>query len=483
MIFWIAQPEVVLAMGAVLILAVDAFARGRGRYMVSWVACLSFLGALLLLINPVHIPAPDALSASLNRGPLGEVFVIFIALAALGAVLLVIDYFRDDPSRAGCVASLFVFSVLGMFVMAGAQTLLVLFMGLELMTFPVYLAVASGHWDGRKGDKGDQASVSLEASVKYFVMGGVASAIFLFGMSLIFAQVGSLGFADIWMGISQGGLWDLVVPGSALVAVAVFFKLSIFPLHFWTPDAYEGAPVPVTAFMATAVKTAAFIFFFKVLFVIVYMFPDRWFTWMAVVSIATMIWGNWVALHQENLNRLMAYSSIAHVGYMLIAVSLLSYTGDGTWDGPLASLVLYLAGYVAMTLGVFAVLSACRLRTLSDIRGLWQRTPFAAAVLTLFLLSLTGIPPTAGFLGKFYIFLDALKEGHVGLAIAGALNSALAAFYYLKIVRAIYLEEGQSVSPIRLAPASTFVMIGCAVAVLSIGLWPAFRDFLDQLIA
>lgn len=456
-----AVPEIILCAASLTVLVLDSLFQGRGRLSL-WTALFAVSAALAVFILN-QAPLPFFLAhANLARDPLGQVIQVFILLAGLGVLILLADYFRDDPAASSRVSALILFSLLGMFVLASAGDFLVLYLGLELMTFPIYLAVASHA--ARKG------RLSYEASVKYFVMGGIASAFFLYGVSLVFAAGGTLKLYGPWAQ-GPGVLTALSVTGLTLMAATVFFKLSAVPLHFWAPDAYEGAPTPVTAFMATAVKGAAFIFLFKTLGALAGGIPAQWTGLIALISLISMTWGNWLAIRQTHLNRLMAYSSIAHVGYMLIGVTGLNAGGSGGWSGPVESLLFYLASYMAMTLGAFSVLSAFRIETLDDVRGLSKRSPVAAALLALFLLSLTGIPPTAGFLAKFYIFLDAVKEGRVGLAIAGALNSALAAFYYLKVIRAAYLEEEEGDArrvPIPRGPAA--VMIACAALVIFLGL-------------
>jgi len=471
MMAYLALPEVVLGITALLILLIDSFMRDSYRRLAGWTAVIMVAAIIAYRILPLGGSITGIFAADLTHGPSGLLFLLIAALASLGTLILVLDWFRDDSAAVSRLSALIIFSLLGITVLMGARNMLVLYLGLELMTFPIYLAIASG--------RGAERSHSLEAAVKYFLMGSVASATFLFGVSLIYASWGTIGISDFNVLMLQG-VPPIAIIGFTLMGVAVFFKLSAFPLHFWTPDAYEGAPIPITAYMATAVKTAAIVFLLKTLGPLCFAKPFVWVSVIAVLSVCTMTWGNWVALHQRVLSRLFAYSSIAHVGYMLIAVSLLSY-GAGGWQGPITSLILYLVSYVAMTLGAFAVLCACRVRTLDDAKGLSRRAPFAAAMLTLFLISLIGIPPTAGFMGKFYIFLDALKEGRVGLAIAGGLNSALAAFYYLKIIRAVYMEEGENQTPVHVNWAPRLVILACAATVLWIGLNPASHSFIADL--
>jgi NADH-quinone oxidoreductase subunit N len=475
MMIGLATPEVAIAVLILLVLVVESFRRESQRSITAWTAMAGLSLVFVLLLFSSGMKPPTFLAESFGYSNFQWIFKVLVTATGMGSVLLVIDYFRRETQHAGSVSLLMLFSILGMYILISSTNLLVLYLGLEMMTFPIYLAVSMG--------RGVRDGASLEASVKYFVMGGVASALFLFGASLIFAAGGTFVISDVSGFAVNAASQKLVMSGLLLMGITAFFKLSVFPFHFWAPDAYEGASAPVTGFMATAVKTAAFVFLLKIIYTLTGGLGAMWFGLVAVLSIVTMTWGNWMALFQQNLNRLFAYSSIAHVGYMLIAVSLVRHDPQSGWGGPVASLIIYLTAYTAMTLGAFAVISACRIRTVDQVRGLSRRSPFAAALLALFLLSLTGIPPTAGFMGKFHIFMDAVRFNQVGLAIAGALNSAIAAFYYLRIIKAAYLEEGEAdKAPFSLSIPALSVVVCAGVVVIGLGLWPACRDFVSHLI-
>jgi NADH-quinone oxidoreductase subunit N len=324
-----------------------------------------------------------------------------------------------------------------MVVMSSAIELMMIFIGLEISSISTYILA---------GFRRTEAS-SSESSLKYFLLGSFATAFFLYGIALMFGATGSTNIDIIAQKIQSGNAELLVLDGMALMFVGLGFKVAAAPFHVWTPDVYEGAPAPVVGFMSTAPKAAAFAVLLRVVFAI--NAPDRfWFLWVAAALSMTL--GNIGALVQDNVKRLLAYSSIAHAGYILVAFAMTNPDDSATG---ISAAMFYTAAYAAMNVGAFAVVSHFanageRYVTLEDYEGLGRSSPWLAATLTIFLLSLIGIPITGGFFAKFYVFSAALKANLVWLTLIGVLNSAIGAYYYLRIIVVMYMRESRKEVPV-----------------------------------
>lgn len=356
----------------------------------------------------------------------------------------------------------------GMVLMAGSRDLLVFFVGLELLSVPLY--TLSGFRRTRRE--------SVEAGLKYFLLGAFAAATYLFGGALIYAGTGSVTFASMHPG-DLGS--PLVVVGAALVAASLFFKISAFPFHLWVPDVYQGAPSPVTTFMATGTKAAAFAFLLPAAAALL---PLSAKFLIAVIALFTMAAGNFGALVQTDLKRLLAYSGVAHAGTMLLAIAGMS--GDTEPNGATRALLFYVAAYVFTAGGAFGLVTMLesqtgRAVTIDSIRGLAKRRPGIAAALALFMLSLGGIPATGGFLGKYLVFSLAVRSNLVVVAVIGVLLSVVALGYYLRVIVALYMQpEGQQQPEVDGArPTSGLLTFACAAMVLVLGLVPGW--FLENL--
>jgi NADH-quinone oxidoreductase subunit N len=325
-------------------------------------------------------------------------------------------------------------------------------------------------------------SRSLEASAKYFVLGAFSSGILLYGISLLFGVAGSTRLSAIAAATALRGVTDpILMVSMVLLTVGFGFKLAIAPFHMWTPDVYQGAPTSVTAYMAIASKAASFGAFLRVFVEGLGGLRGDWYQLLLVLSIITMVLGNVVAIVQTNIKRMLAYSSIAHAGYALIGVVVAGKLGGGAGSNGLASVMLYLAIYAFMTLGAFAIVGMLRKGTLEsdeiqDFTGLAKREPLAALLMLVFLVSLAGIPPTAGFIGKLYIFMAAVNAGLAWLAVIAVIFAAVSAFYYLRIVMVMYMREPElSVTPeprFEHSPALSIVLACALAGVLLIGLFP-----------
>jgi NADH-quinone oxidoreductase subunit N len=459
-----------------LLLLLEAFGSGRQRAGLMWLTLVGVALAFWLEIAAW----PDAASAKPIFGGLliadrlsiflGVTFLIAAGLTAL----LAQPFMRTHRFEFGEFYALLLFATAGMMILASAADLVTVFIGIETMSIAVY--VLTGSWR--------RSSKSSEGAMKYFITGAFATAILLYGIALIYGSAGTTSLKLIGQN-QHAATQPVFIIGMMLLIVALGFKIAAVPFHMWAPDAYEGAPTPVTAFMAAGVKTAAFGAILR-LFLIAFNRPEvsfganGWASALSVLAILTMTLGNLAALKQDNVKRLLAYSSIAHAGYLLIGIVALATVGDSA-RGPL---LYYLLSYTFTTIGAFGVVAWLgdqndeRLQ-LDDWAGLASRHPGAALAMTIFMLSLGGIPPTAGFFAKFYLFRAALeKSGLLPLIIIAVLNSVVSVYYYLRVVTAMYFREvGREPQPIKAAPMTAALFIAVA-ATLLIGILPGF--FIDS---
>jgi len=417
-----------------------------------YTAASSFFGGTHAAFNPAR--------PMIQMDALSSFAIMVVGGGALLSVWLSITYLPALRINHGEYYALILLSTAGMFVMVAAVDMITVFMGLELMSIPIY---ALAGFDRRK-------LRSNESGLKYFLIGAFASAVALYGMALLYGATGHTAFAGIRAGFDPES--PLAMAGLAMVLVGFAFKISSVPFHQWTPDVYEGAPTSVTAFMSVTVKAAAFVILLRFLGLSLPAETAGVETVLQVLAALTMVVGNVMAVIQENVKRLLAYSSIAHAGYVLIGLV------AGTIEAH-AAVLFYLVAYLFMNLGAFAVVVAMarggrECERLSDFDGVAQRRPALAALMTLFMVSLAGIPGTAGFLGKFYVFSAAVNAGHVGLAILGVLTSVVSLYYYLRLPVAMYMQEpGESESEAGEASTSEVVVLAlCAAGVLVLGLFP-----------
>ncbi len=404
-------------------------------------------------------------------------FGFFWRLVLIGAsilsVILAVPFLQGHRVRATEFFALQLLATVGMMLIPSGFHLLSMWISLELMALASY--VLAGYFrDQRK---------SVEAALKYFILGALSSGILLYGVSLLYGATGTLRLDEMGSALSTGVSSPMVTAGWLMLAVGLLFKVAAAPFHVWTPDVYEGAPTPVTAFLATGSKVASFAFLLRVFYQALPVSLD-WQVVIAAIAALTMIWGNLAALTQDNVKRMLAYSSVAHAGYILIGVVAASRTG--LW----ASL-FYLLAYTLMTAGVFAVVIALERggyagETYDDYKGLAARSPGMAAMLLVLLLSLTGIPPTGGFVGKLYLFGAAVESGYAWLAVVGALTSVLSLFYYFGLVVRMYLHDADEATPEPLSSPWLWAAVSlCTAGILLLGLMPewAIRWAADSLIA
>ena len=466
---WALLPEVALTVWALILLMVDVAQRGdRSEPARTSLAWLTVLGILVAAAANTWL---ITLSEAQPTGPIAlDGFRIYTNYLFLGAALLFVPlswkYLADERMRHGEVLVLILLATVGMMFFAGTRDLMLIFLGLELMSVAVYVLTGVNRRDRR----------SAEAALKYFLLGAFSSAFFLFGIALVFGGAGSVNLTLIQQAIGVDGLEAnlLITVGMALLAVGFGFKVAAVPFHMWTPDAYEGAPAPVTAFMAAAVKAAAFAAFLRVFLVGFGGLYETWYPIIAFLAAATMIVANLVALSQDSVKRMLAYSSIAHAGYLLVALAAASTLGA-------ASYLYYLVVYTLMTMGAFAVVYLVahkhELRLgISEYGGLGWTHPMLGVTMTVFLLSLAGVPPTGGFWGKFAILRAAVERGLVPLAIILVLTSLVSYYYYLRVAWYMWFRDpGDGTAAVRpITPAVRTALVAAAIAVILIGVFPAW---------
>ena len=490
------MPEGILTLFACAALVLDVMLPRNQKRFVAWVSlggvALSIVSLWVLYGNIVSRGTPR--TAFYDMIVLDSYAVVFKSIFLIGAalsILLSIKYLDIEGEQRGEYYGLILFSVVGMMFMASSVDLLALFISLELMAVSVYILVGYFRRDKK----------SNEASMKYFLLGAFSSGVLLYGISMVYGLTGSTNLAKIAAAIpvvastgfnpfgatSPPDMRYLLLMSMILMAAGMFFKVAAVPFHMWAPDAYEGAPTSITAFMSVGVKAASFAMFGRLF---LYGLPDLrgsigadaasnfpnlpgWALLLGIVSAVTIVWGNLGALTQNNTKRLLAYSSISHAGYTLLGLIAGNQTGY-------TGFVIYLFIYTIMNLGVFGCIIALRRRgiigdRMEDLNGLMKKAPGLTVMMTIFLLSLGGIPPTAGFIGKFYLFAGLIETGNpwlVRLAILAVLMSAVSLYYYIRFIRAMYIEGETEPQPVALAPSLRVALVAAAILVLYIGVFP-----------
>jgi NADH-quinone oxidoreductase subunit N len=447
-------PEIVLSMFGILIMVLDPLVDEEKSQRT--LGAVGFIGAVAGLLSTWFMAQSPGLAFwNTVRVDSFAVFFTFLVIAIAAVVILSsFEYMATQRIRAGEYYALILFGVVGMVLMSSAIELVMIFIGLEISSISTYILAGF-----RRND-----AASSESSLKYFLLGSFATAFFLYGVALMFGATGSTNIDTIAQKLQSAPVELLVYVAMALMFVGLGFKVAVAPFHVWTPDVYEGAPAPVVGFMSTAPKAAAFAVLLRVVFAIDA--PGRfWFLWVAAALSMTL--GNVGALVQSNVKRLLAYSSIAHAGYLLVAFAM---TSQETSLIGISAAMFYTAAYAAMNVGAFAVVSHFanageRYVTLEDYEGLGRSSPLLAATLTIFLLSLIGIPMTGGFFAKFYVFSAALRANLVWLTIIGVLNSAVGAYYYLRIIVMMYMREARKEVPV--APVSVGLAAALAISIVA----------------
>jgi NADH-quinone oxidoreductase subunit N len=463
-------PELILTLTGILImLAEPMIAPGVSRKPLGWIA---IFGTALS-----GIASYRQLEITNQSGPLTgfygtiqvDAFSIFFHLLIAAIVLVTflgsLDYFDHPITHAGEYFALVCFGATGMMFMTSSVELLMVFIGLEISSISTYILAGF-----RKG----QATAS-ESSLKYFLLGSFATAFFLYGIALCFGATGSTSISAIAAGLATTSMPTIGWLALAMIVIGLGFKVSAAPFHVWTPDVYQGAPAPVVGLMSTAPKAAAFAVLLRFLFNGASIYRNHWIILIEILAVLSMTVGNLGALLQRDVKRMLAYSSIAHAGYILVAFAAFH-------EDAVAAVCFYVAAYAAMNVGAFLVLAQLsgfdeRARTLDDFTGMALKRPVLSALLGLFLLSQIGIPFTGGFFGKFYVFTGAIHAGYIWLAIIGLANSGVACFYYLRLIATLYSRPtaDEAIEPAgtgKLSPAVGLALVATALATLGLGILP-----------
>ncbi|MXY67178.1 MAG: NADH-quinone oxidoreductase subunit N [Acidobacteriia bacterium] len=467
--FHVLKPAVVLCLVGCGILLTDAFlVRRIGQRWLNAVTALvgeAVVAAVLLQYLPDVRSGGSltGLGGSIVVDGFGVFFNVIFMLAAVLAVILSARYMEAEGEQRGEYYALILFAQAGMSIMATGHDLVVLFVALETMALSFYVMVGFLR-DSKR---------SNEAAMKYLILGAFSSGLLAYGFSVLYGISGSTSLAAIGEAIAGRPALDwIMILALITTSVGLFFKIAAAPFHMWAPDVYEGAPTPTTAYVSVASKAASFALMIR-LFVTAYgSVAEAWVPLLAIVAIATMTIGNLAAVTQSNLKRLLAYSSVAHAGYMLLGLVAFSETG-------LRGIAIYLLAYVFMNYGAFALIAALRrdgeaAEELDDLNGLFGRAPGYTILMAIFMLSLTGIPPLAGFYGKYYIFLALLGEGYYILAVFAALYVAVSAYYYFRVIRACWLGEAAE------RPASLDMNLGTRTALVASGVLTVLIGVLPQ---
>ena len=446
-------PEIVLTLTGVLVMLIDAsLPVGVARRPLGWVAAMGTTAALWASVWELNLGTGTAFFGTVESSPFTVFFHVLICGIVLVTLLLSMDTLPEDNHHQGEYYALMVFGAVGMCLLTSAVELLVAFIALEISSISTYVLAGYRKQTGR----------GPEAALKYFLLGSFATAFLLYGIAMVFGATGTTQIYEIARLAPMAQNHGFVVMALILMLVGMLFKVSAAPFHVWTPDVYEGAPSPVVALMSTAPKAAVFALLLRVTYEMLPGLRPLWLPLLWVVAVASMTIGNLAALRQQNVKRMLAYSSIAHAGYLLAA-----FAGAGT--SGIAAAAFYTAAYAAMNVGVFAVVTVAggydeQLSLVRDFRGLIYRRPLVGILLIFFLISLIGIPFTSGFFGKFYAFSAAVGGGAVWLAIIGLLNSGVSAAYYLRLAFSAAERPDDSDRDVKIALPQAGVAVMAALA-------------------
>jgi len=466
------KPEVLLTVFGLAILLLDFLIEKRDEFLNAVAALIGLGFAAYQLVWFWKGLAGEAPYVGFDGRFTLDTFAIYLklimVLATALVVLISVKYLEIEHSHYGEYYALLLFSAVGMMFLASGTDLIVLFIALELMALCEY--VLTGFLRGNRR--------SNEAAVKFFLLGAFSSGLLLYGMSLLYGIAGSTRLRDIAAGLSERPSSDPLSWVAMITLLAgLFFKIAAVPFHQWTPDAYEGAPTSITAFISVGPKVASFAILLRILFAGIRPLNVEWQALTIGVAIATMTLGNLAAITQTNIKRFFGYSTISHVGYLLLGViAAADGTAQGSRDG-LTAVIIYLLVYAFMNLGAFAVIIMMRRKDLigdeiDDLAGLMSRAPGAAILMLIFLLSLAGVPPTAGFIGKYWIFLSLIETGHYGLAVLAVAYAVVALYYYFRVVVAMFMKKSPDTIPLATSPGLSVALAVTLSATLVIGIYP-----------
>ena len=454
-------PEIILTVFGIVIMMLEAVAKGKRTYM--GVIALIAIAAAFAANAWAYFNGGPAFQNMILVDGYGAFFRGLVLVVGFLCILTAFSYLEREQAQTGEYYALILFSLVGQCILSTSTDLIMVFIGLEISSIATYI-LAGFLRDDRRNN---------ESALKYFLLGSFATAFLLYGIAWIYGLTGTTNLDDIRRSLTQGGQAGVLVGlAAALLFVGFAFKVSVAPFQVWAPDVYQGASAPVTAFMSAGPKAAAFAIFFRVFLTSFRPFSDRWLPLVWGCALATMVIGNFAALLQNNVKRLLGYSSIAHAGYVMIAFAAASQIGT-------AAAMFYLASYALMNIGAFSVVSYVAARherhlKLEDLAGLGRREPVMAALLSIFVFSFIGVPLTGGFFGKFYVFQAALNSHLVWLTVLGLINSAIAAYYYLKILVPVWMQEPSAETERLPAPAPSLriAIWASALGTLFLGIFP-----------
>jgi len=454
-------PLLTVAVTALLVLLIDALAE-RSETLTCWTSIAGLAAALGLALGRIGAaPAADAFSGMVTTGGFANFFALVFCTAGILSILLSASYIRKEGIMHGEYYALILFAVSGMILMASAADLVIFFLGLEVMSVSFY--VLAGFARGRLA--------SNEAALKYFLLGAFATGFLLYGIALVYGATGSTAIAGLPARAAGLAGTPLLLAGLALLLIGLLFKVAAVPFHMWVPDVYDGAPTTVSGFMSTGGKAAA-VSGFMLAFgpVLVATIPSLREV-LALIAALSMILGNLIAIAQPGIKRMLAYSSIAHAGYILTGVVAGNAAGSN-------GVLFYLMAYTLMNVGAFGVVSILERAdgatlTFDECAGMSHRAPWLSGLMALFMFSLAGIPPFAGFFGKYYVFAGAVQGGYTWLAITGVVMSVVSAYYYLRLVVLMYFKEGAGDGSAAMPPLGAAALVAAAAAVVGFGLFPS----------
>jgi len=455
------MPEIFVAVVAMALLLLDLFIAREKKAITAYIAIATCLTAAVLVVQAMMPEPTTAFYGFFMLDHFAVLAKVLICLGTAMGMILSVNYMKDE-ANVGEYYVLMLFSMLGMMLMVSATNFIIMYLGLELMALCIYVLV---------GYQRDRLR-SNEAALKYFILGALSSCMLLYGITFFYGVTGSFNFIAIGKGLAAAGgdAYSAVMLGLVFIIAGLGFKVSMAPFHMWTPDAYEGAPTPVTAFMAVAPKVAGFAIFIRILVDVMPALLHQYTMILTVMAVLTMAVGNLAAIAQRNIKRMMAYSTIGHVGFIMLG--LIAANADGY-----AGIMVYLTIYLFMNMGAFAIIilmqrEGIQGELLADFAGLSRARPGYALAMGLMLFSLAGIPFLGGFWGKYVVFMAAVEAGHLYLVLYALLFSAVGAFYYIRVVKYIYFDEEKvafNFQESRLMQATVLVM---AIAVVALGVYP-----------
>ena len=457
------MPELIIILTFILVAIFDLF-NSIQKTVAAWLTIVGCAIALYVSIDMLQVGTEGTEFSNMIQVDKYSLFfnVIFLVSTIL-VVLISMNYLGRTDRRQGEYYLLILLATLGMMLMASGNELIVVFLGLELMSLSLY--VLAGYFQ--------RSMASSEAGMKYLLLGAFASGFFLYGIALIYGGAGTTSIPKIAAAITVNAKSPLLLSGMFLLVVGFGFKVALVPFHQWAPDVYEGAPTSIAAFISAGPKAAGFAAFLRIFLEALQNIQSEWIVVVTILAALTMTVGNLVAIAQRNIKRMLAYSSIAHAGYVLVGLAAANKDG-------ISSAMFYLLVYCIMNIGAFGAVILARTEDgeslmISDYAGLGFKKPLLALFMTLMLLSLAGFPPTAGFVGKFYIFRSAVESGQIWLVIIGAINTAISAFYYLRVVVAMYMREPEAELDFLAYPRLLIVALTlAAIGVVLIGILPSY---------